>query len=160
MNQMKLYYLLPLLLLGVACQSGENEQAVATPDDAVLVWASASSIPLSSVEPGSGFTDLQELRPLLGSARLVALGEAMHGAHEFLALRNRLFEFLVEELGFTAIAVETGFTEAWAVDEYVQGGPSDGPVAQNVFHWAIHQVWLENQQLIDWMREYNARLRR
>ncbi len=128
-----------------------------TDEDALLLWARENSIPLASVEPGSGFTDLQYLKPLLGSARLVALGEVVHGAHEFLALRNRLFEFLVEELGFTAIAVETGFTEAQAVGEYVEGGAIDGPAAESVFQWTAPEVWSENQQLIDWMRDYNLR---
>ena len=90
------------------------------------------------------------------SARVVALGEPLHGAHEPVALRNRLFEFLVEKLDFTAIAVETGFTRAWAVDDYVRGLEGDAAVARNVFH-ASENLWAENQQLIDWMRDYNAR---
>ena len=46
-------------------------------------------------------------------------GEAMHDTHEHLAFRNRLFEFLVEQMGFTAIAVETGYSESVAADDYV-----------------------------------------
>ena len=128
-----------------------------TDGDALLAWAREDGIRLSSIEPGTGFMDLQDIRPLLESARLVALGETTHGIHEFLALRNRLFEFLVEELGFTAIAVETGFTEGLAVDQYVQGGSSEVSLAGSVFSWVPPRVWAENQWLIEWMREYNSR---
>lgn len=122
----------------------------------LVEWVRENAVPLTTVEPGAGFEDLQGLRPLLESTRVVALGEPLHGAHEPLALRNRLFEFLVEELGYTAIAVETGFTEAWAVDDYVLGRTSDPSVAQRVFHHEP-ETWAENRQLIDWMREYNSR---
>lgn len=144
--------LLPALVF-----AGTNVSPAASADDALLGWVRENGVRLTSVEPGTGFDDLASLRPLLESARVLALGEPLHGAHEPLALRNRLFEDLVEELGFTAIAVETGFTEARAVDDYVLGRRSDASVARNVFHWAVPEVWVENQQLIDWMREYNAR---
>ncbi len=40
---------------------------------------------------------------------------------EFLSLRNRVFEYLVEVEGITAYTAETGFMEAIPVDDYVQG---------------------------------------
>ncbi len=144
--------LLALLLLGandrLMAQTGRGD---------VLAWVRENSIPLSGVEPASGSDDLVALGPLLGSARVVVLGESVHLAHEFLALRNRLFEYLVEELEFTAIAVESGFTESMAVNRYVQGGAPSDDVAKDVFSWTAPTVWAENRQLIDWMREYNSR---
>lgn len=131
--------------------------AAQTQDDPLPEWLSATSSPLPSLEQGVLFADVPDLRSLVGSARLVALGEAVHGAHEFLVLRNQLLEFLVEELGFTAIAVETGFTEALSVDEYVRGGKASGPVAQYVFSSTAPKIWSENNRLIEWIRDYNAR---
>lgn len=49
---------------------------------------------------------------MIGKARVVALGEPMHGAHEPMAFRNRLIRFVVEQMGFTAVALESGFTES------------------------------------------------
>ena len=148
----RLGWILPALFLGGASVSLFGQ----TDDELILDWARTHGIRLSTVEPERSFTDLQDVRPLLESARVVALGEPMHGAHEPLALRNRLFEFLVEELDFTAIAVETGFTEAWAVNDYVHGLGGDASVTQHVFSWASHPR-VEHQQLIDWMRDYNSR---
>lgn len=145
------------MLLAVTSLGVNDRLSAQTDKDAVLTWARENSIRLTGVEPGSGFSDLEALRSLIGPRRLVVLGEAAHLTHEFLALRNRLFEYLVEELGFTAIAVESGFTESLAVNEYVQGGAVRPSVAKDVFSWTAPTVWTENQQLIEWMREYNSR---
>ena len=59
------------------------------------------------------------------SVELIGFGEPMHGAAEFLVLRNRLFQRLVEAHGFTAIAIESSFTRARVVNEYL-GAASGG----------------------------------
>src|SRR6266702_8865443 len=59
------------------------------------------------------------------AAHVVAFGEPMHGAHEPLAFRNRLFRFLVERMGFTAIALESGFTESTSARPFIEGGEGD-----------------------------------
>src|SRR5262245_899870 len=57
-------------------------------------WAKAHAVPIQTVELESGTADLRRLKPIIGSARVVALGEPAHGAHEPLAFRNRLFRYL------------------------------------------------------------------
>ena len=53
----------------------------------------------------------------------------MHGAHEPLAFRNRLFRFLVERMGFTAIALESGFTESISARSFIEGGEGNAETA-------------------------------
>src|SRR5882724_5961172 len=90
------------------------------------------------------------------AAHVVAFGEPMHGAHEPLAFRNRLFRFLVERMGFTAIALESGFTESISARPFIEGGEGDAETAaQNGFASGL-QRYLENRELIQWMRDYNA----
>src|SRR3546814_8715656 len=64
----------------------------ATPaEDAFVAWARTHAIDLpvcSSILSGA---DYSHLAKGFGSARVVALGEPVHGAHEPLALRNCLF---------------------------------------------------------------------
>ena len=50
--------------------------------------------------------DYNSLLELVGDARLVLLGEASHGTHEFYRERARITRRLIEEKGFTAVAVE------------------------------------------------------
>lgn len=118
-------------------------------------WARAHVIPLASLEPGSPRDDLRTLKAAIGDARIIGFGEGMHDTHEYLVLRNRLFEFLVTEAGVTAIGLETGATEALAADDYVLGAAAaDAATYTGVFSWGDTPL-LENKQLLDWMRAYN-----
>ena len=92
---------------------------------------------------------------IVGDAPLVAMGEATHGSAEFPDWRRRVFETLVRDKGFTVYAVEVGWPDALALDDYVVNGRGD-PVA------AIHALttWkdetTETLALVMWMRAYNA----
>lgn len=126
------------------------------PRRSFIEWGRQHAKELRTLDTGQGFTDLEPLGSTIGNSRVVALGEPAHGVHEFLALRNRFFEFLVSEMGFTAIAVETGFAEAGPVDAYV-GGESGDPAAlvHGVFAWDT-RAFEENRQLIEWIRRRNS----
>ncbi|MDR2295139.1 MAG: erythromycin esterase family protein [Microbacterium sp.] len=82
---------------------------------------------IRTVEPAADddFADLEPLDDLISSARVVALGESMHRVHEFLALRHRLFRYLVERHGFTALAIESGFAEGLGVQRWIAGERGD-----------------------------------
>jgi erythromycin esterase len=119
-------------------------------------WASARAIPLRTVEADGDMKDLLPLKSVVGGARVVAIGEPNHGTHEPLALRNRLIRFLVEQMGFTAVALETGFTESFALERFVAGSPGElhNTVRDN-FSWGFGN-FPENEELIQWIRGYNA----
>lgn len=52
--------------------------------------------------------DYDALLALVGDARIVLLGEASHGTHEFYRARARVTKRLIAERGFTAVAIEGG----------------------------------------------------
>jgi erythromycin esterase len=122
-------------------------------ENAFSKWAAAHAVPLTTIEPSEDFSDLLPLKSAIGSARVVALGEPTHGAHEPLAFRNRLIRFLVEQMGFTAIALETGFTESAFADTFVGGGPGD---VQSAIRTGAINRYAENAELIQWLRDRNA----
>lgn len=124
--------------------------------NAFVKWASARAISLRTVEPDEGVKDLLSLKPLVGTSRVVAIGEPIHGMHEPLAFRNRLIRFLVEQMGFTAVALETGFTESYSLNSFVAGGAGElrGTVRDGM-SWSFGN-FPENEELIQWIREYNA----
>jgi erythromycin esterase-like protein len=62
---------------------------------------------------------------LVGDRRLVLLGEASHGTHEFYALRAAITRRLVEERGFDAVAVEADWPYAYRVNCFVAGAGED-----------------------------------
>lgn len=62
---------------------------------------------------------------LIGDARFVLLGEASHGTHEFYHERALITRRLIEEKGFTAVAVEADWPDAYRVNRYVRGASDD-----------------------------------
>ena len=147
---------LSALLLGLNVAA--LAQSPPPPESNNLVEAlRAAAKPLSAVTPGGDDSDLSFVCPLTKQASVVSLGEPGHGAHEPLSFRNRLFEYLVEHCGFTAIAIETAFTESRAVHDFVeQGAGSAAELVRTHFSWGFGD-YKENVQLIDWMRTYNQR---
>ncbi len=117
--------------------------------EAFVSWARSQAVPLHSIEAGPRHEDWRRLKPLIGSARVVALGEPAHGVHQPLAVRNRLFQFLVEEAGFTALATESSFTDGSAVSDFIDGHSAAMP--QLGFLPSA-----EDEELLLWMKAYNA----
>ena len=124
-----------------------------------LRWAKESVTPLSIVSRGPHWEGFAPLGKMIGNATVVALSEAVHGAAEPLEFRNRMIEYLVEEKGFTAIAIESGIVESRIVHEYVLGGPGDlSAVLAEGISWTMDQL-LQNHALVRWLRRYNADVR-
>jgi erythromycin esterase len=122
---------------------------------AVVDWIRGQAVPLLTPRAGHGFADLAPLRDIVGSARVVALGEATHGTREFFQMKHRLLEYLVSELGFSVFAIEAAWPESEAVDEYVrtgQGDPAKALAGLYIWPWNTEEVL----DLIRWMRQWNA----
>src|ERR1700724_1968869 len=78
----------------------------ATLDD----WIAREAIPFSvdALETLNAAAD-KTIASLGGSVELLGFGEALHSGEDILILRNRLFERLVAEHGYSAIAIESSF---------------------------------------------------
>ena len=63
--------------------------------------------------------DYDALLDLVGDARVVLLGEASHGTHEFYRERARITKRLIQERGFTAVAIEGDWPDAYRVNRFV-----------------------------------------
>jgi erythromycin esterase len=93
---------------------------------------------------------------MIGNATVVALSEGVHAGAEPLEFRNRLFQFLVWEMGFTAIAIESGVSESRYVHDYVRGGPGElQGVLNRGITWTFDRM-PQNAALVSWLREYNS----
>lgn len=69
--------------------------------------------------------DYDPLLQMIGDARLVLIGEALRGTHEFYRERAQITKRLIQERGFTAVAVEADWPDAYRVNQYVRGRSSD-----------------------------------
>ena len=93
-------------------------------------WLREHSTLLSTLDPHAALDDLEGLRQIVGDARVVAIGESTHFVQEFTRARERVLRFLAERCGFSIVAFEFGFTEAFAVDRWVQGEGAESELAQ------------------------------
>src|SRR5436853_2189686 len=62
---------------------------------------------------------------LIGDARIVLLGEASHGTHEFYFERAEISKRLIAEKNFTVLAIEADWPDASRVRRYVRGTSAD-----------------------------------
>jgi erythromycin esterase len=98
------------------------------PDDvrtAFLQWARKSLEPVDDLGLNAATKDLAPIGRMIGDAKIVGLSEGIHAAAEPLIFRNRLFKHLVEHLGFTAIALESGIVESRVLNDYVTQGKGE-----------------------------------
>lgn len=153
--------LLPLLTLaaGQPAFAGGAWLRTQGTDPAVVTALTRAAQPLRTTEPSDPFTDLRPLAESVGGAHLVGLGEGSHGTHEFFALHDRLFRYLVQEKGFSTYSREAGWNAGLDVNEWVQGGPGD---IRQIIRENFQADWVlfateEYAQLFEWMRAYNAR---
>ncbi|NUS95780.1 MAG: erythromycin esterase family protein [Gemmatimonadaceae bacterium] len=92
--------------------------------------------------------------------RLVLLGEASHGTHEFYAERARITRRLLEELEFDGVAVEADWPDAYRVNRYVRGDGDDASVTDALDGFRRFPQWMwRNDDIVtlaEWLRARNA----
>jgi erythromycin esterase-like protein len=113
--------------------------------------------------PLRGPADLDPLLERIGDARVVAIGEASHGTHEYYAWRAALTRRLVEELGFDLVAVEGDWPDCYRVDRSVRlRADADEDPRDALDAFARWPTWMwANDDVVDfcrWLRDHNAAL--
>ncbi len=103
--------------------------------------------------------EYDSLLELVGDRRLVLIGEASHGTHEFYRERARITRRLIDELGFTVVAVEGDWPDAYRVNRYVMG-MSDDPDAETALRGFLRfptWMWRNRDVLgfVQWLRARN-----
>ncbi|HEU4851259.1 MAG TPA: erythromycin esterase family protein [Telluria sp.] len=110
-------------------------------------------------ELDGGARDYDALLDMIGDARFVLLGEATHGTHEFYAERAKITQRLITEKGFTAVAVEADWPDAYRVNRYVRGESDDADAVQALDGFRRFPTWMwRNTDVVDfieWMRGHN-----
>lgn len=104
--------------------------------------------------------DEDELLDFIAQGRLVLLGEATHGTHEFYALRAHLTQRLIVEHGFHAVVAEADWPDAWRVNRYVQGRSEDDGASQALEDFRRFPTWMWRntvvRDFVDWLHLHNA----
>lgn len=111
-----------------------------------------------SLRPGE-ISDYDPLLEQIGDARFVLIGEASHGTHEFYRERAQITKRLIEEKGFSAVAAEADFPDAYRVNRYVRGENADEDAVDALDGFRRFPTWMwRNADVLDfvgWLRFHN-----
>src|SRR5687767_12731239 len=116
-----------------------------------------------SVQPLSGArNDYDALLKMVGDKRFVLLGESTHGTHEFYRERAQITKRLIKEKGFTAIAVEADWPDAYRVNRFVRGEGGDVDAVEAISDFRRFPAWMwrntEVVEFLEWLRAHNVGL--
>ncbi|BAO54909.1 erythromycin esterase family protein [Nonlabens marinus] len=112
------------------------------------------------------FTDKEDLQPFIDSIKdkkVVMMGEASHGTHEYYNWRAKISKTLMEEHGFDFVAVEGDWPSCYELNRHVKNyldEEKDTKTALKEFkrwptwmwaNWEVHE-WAQ------WLKEFNSEL--
>lgn len=103
--------------------------------------------------------DYDPLMKMIGDARVVMIGEASHGTHEFYRERAQITKRLIREKGFSAVAVEGDWPDAYRVNRYVKAMSADEDATDALKGFKRFPAWMwRNADVLDfvgWLRTHN-----
>ncbi|GAA2086831.1 erythromycin esterase family protein [Actinomadura alba] len=143
-------------LLRAAARAPTGGAGKAGPSSEVAV------IRMSAAFVDEGVPPEETLFGLVGDARMVLIGEASHGTHEFYAARAEMTRRLIERRGFCGVAVDADWPDAYRVNRYVRGRSDDVTAEEALRGFERFPAWMwRNSVVLDfvgWLRERNDRV--
>lgn len=96
----------------------------------------------------------------VGDARIVLLGEASHGTHEYYIWRARISRYLIENKRFNIIGVEGDWPDCYRINRYIRGFKDSGTSATDVLRqFNRWPAWMwanwEISALMEALKAYN-----
>jgi erythromycin esterase-like protein/predicted phosphoribosyltransferase len=136
-------------------EEGRSTQEPVDRADVEVVRAAA--YPLAGSE-----RDYDPLMGRIGDAHFTLLGEASHGTDEFYRARAEITKRLITEKGFTAVAVEADWPDAYRVNRYVRGETDDLDALEALADFRRFPTWMWRNaamvEFIEWLRAHNDAL--
>jgi erythromycin esterase len=117
-----------------------------------LIWERAHKLETTA--------DLDPLMKRIADARIVMLGEASHGTHEYYTWRSQISKRLIREKGFSFIAVEGDWPDCYRLNRYIKGYTDDAKAVDVLKHFDRWPTWMwanwEVAALIEWLKGHNS----
>lgn len=129
-----------------------------TSDEHLLKRIAQSALPLKNLP--HDFDALLSCIDQCGT-EIVMIGEATHGTLEFYQYRAELTKKLISEYGFSIVAVEADWPDAYRVNRYVRTNftTRDKAPAKALGNFQRFPTWLWRNtvmtEFISWLRDYN-----
>ncbi len=120
---------------------------------------SAEAVRRSALPAPDGVPAPEVLAELIGDARVVLIGESSHGTHEFYRARAEITRWLIEHEGFTAVAAEADWPDAYRVNRFVRGANDDATAEEALSGFQRFPAWMWRnvvvRDFVDWLRRHN-----
>jgi erythromycin esterase-like protein len=127
--------------------------------DDVLETLRSAARPLASTD-GSNRADVDTIVEHIGDARIILLGEASHGTHDFYATRAAVTRRLIETQGFHAVTIEGDWPDARRVDRYVRHRSTDGHATEALSGFKRFPEWMWRntvvRDFVRWLHHWNG----
>lgn len=124
------------------------------PNKAELNWIKENAITFDTSSSDNELSNLKELTKIIGSARIIALGEGTHGTSQFFNTKDQIVRFAAEEYKDVVFAMEANMPEAKRVNDYITNGKGNPKAAlAGMYFWTWNTQEVLN--MIEWMRKYN-----
>ncbi|MGZ5378865.1 MAG: erythromycin esterase family protein [Mycobacterium sp.] len=116
-----------------------------------------------AIDAPGGVPAFEALDGLIGDARIVLIGESSHGTHEFYRARAEITKWLIEEKGFSGVAAEADWPDAYRVNRYVNGLGTDRSADEALSGFERFPAWMWRnivvRDFVDWLYDHNQRNR-
>ena len=100
------------------------------------------------------------LLALVADANFVLLGEGSHGTHDFYHERAEITKRLITDKGFSAVAVEADWPDAYRVNRFVRGEGDDRSADDALSGFERFPTWMWRNTVVldfvEWLRDANA----
>jgi len=104
--------------------------------------------------------DLEPMLLQMADKKIVMLGEASHGTHEYYVWRSYISRKLIEDYGFDFIAVEGDWPDCYKINRFIKGDHSFGNTNLDVLKtFSRWPTWMwgnwEIAALVSWLEKHN-----
>ena len=115
------------------------------------------------IRPLENSQDLDPLLDRIGDSKYVLLGEASHGTHEYYTWRAEISKRLIEEKGFSFVAVEGDWPDCFRINRWIKDFPGTGSSIKEVLNdFKRWPTWMwgnwEIAAFAEWMKKHNSNL--
>ena len=112
------------------------------------------------IRPLENAEDLDPLIRRIGDSRYVLLGEASHGTHEYYTWRAEISKRLIEEKGFSLVAVEGDWPDCFQINRWVKGMmDADTSIKEVLSQFKRWPTWMwanwEIAAFATWLKKHN-----
>jgi len=114
----------------------------------------------SKVSKLQGFReDYDQILKAMGNSKVVMLGEASHGTHEFYKTRVEITKRLIMERDFHFVAIEGDWPDVYRANRYVCGVGGGESAEESLGDFTRFPRWMWRntvmKEFVEWLRNYN-----